>query len=186
MSNKLKDSEKLAKENEEKYKRYKEAWDSMRAHWGIDSARTLFKAMAKLTNDPLMFKFAESQEVSTNNLSYDPYTVIKILDESMVGSLLRNNSMCYIVTNGKEPTFLLNDGNVESIAQKNAFVRTNPTATRLATPGEIQQCIAELNDAQWKTIMTDDLFASIVNEALNTPVKLGEGEINIEPDDSQG
>lgn len=183
MSNKLKDSEKLAKENEEKYKRYKEAWDIIRGQWAVDAARVMFRAMAKLTNDPLMFKFAESQEVDISSVAYDPFTVLFLQHKSSNFVKTLTNNKPYIVVNGKELKLLSDIGSYNDNSLK---VGIEKGWYRLATPGEIQQCITELNDAQWKTIMTDDLFASIVNEALNTPVKLGEGDqINIESDEPE-
>jgi len=160
--------------DEEKFKRFKEGYKLLSDNWTTDSANIWFRSLAKCFNDPMF----ETVIGSTSNESiYDPFTIIKIIDKTLVGGLLTNDSMCYIVTNGKDLKLLYNDGRLDG---KNSTLLA-PNKHIFATPDEIMKCIQELTDSQWKTIMTDPLFAPIVNEALNTPVKLGDGnQINID------
>ena len=43
---------------------------------------------------------------------------------------------------------------------------------RIATDEEVVACINDLNDQQWRVILTHELFREIVQEALNTEVNI--------------
>jgi hypothetical protein len=132
-----------------------------------------FKTLAYLLDAPEL-----DPKGPRGQIQHDPFTVIvitQIKDEVLV-EYEANKPI--IVTNGKNRSFLRKNGEVYG-----SYFAVDEENYRLATPNEIQQCIQDLNDSQWKTILVNDLFSPIVNDALNTEVKVTDS-ISIEPENT--
>lgn len=73
----------------------------------------------------------------------------------------------YIVTNGKSYYALHENGTFSQYQMEK-----RKTDFHLATPHQVKTCIEQLTDAQWKTIMRDDLFAPLVAAALDQEITI--------------
>lgn len=106
---------------------------------------------------------------------YEPFTVFVPEGGSWITEF-RNKP--WIITNGKNRFYLHHTGS--TTGHSNA---DKENKVRLATPQEVVDCINNLNDSQWKTIMSDDLFRPVVNAALEQEVSIDENSISSSPED---
>jgi hypothetical protein len=88
---------------------------------------------------------------------YNVLSVVKVVKD---GSSHSYKNGLYIVTNPKHGYLLSPGGGVEGTHVQQKDVES-------ATESEIAECVASLNDAQFKTVMRHDIFLPVVKAAMD-------------------
>ncbi len=88
---------------------------------------------------------------------YNVLSVVKVVKDTGAHSV--KNGL-YIVTNPKHGYLLTTSGSVGS-------THVNQNDVESATEAEIAECVASLNDAQFKLVMSNEIFLPVVKAAMN-------------------
>lgn len=147
----------------EELKKLKEVRRGAIEHTYIDF---IYEAIGTAFKDEKLVEAFKPKQASSSYLKFPVYTVV-VPTANLSSHDQPLNKPC-IITHGTNCYYLDRRGDVSryTIRQESA------SSVKIATPEQILECVRELTDAQWKTIMSNDLFFSVREKAMNVQIEI--------------
>ena len=147
-------------------------YNEMRGDISENYIRAILQIIGVAFEDEDLVKYAKEgikAESSRVRATFPIYSVIILTFNTSSHSYPLNTPIIYLHTNG----YCLNpDGRTDKSTMRDEKLDT----IKIATKEQVIQCVSTLTDAQWKTILSNDLFLSIREKAMNIEVTVVESK----------